>query len=52
MYLGINLPKYTKDLFSENYKKLMKEAGDDTDERINHVLELEKSTLLKIYFPR
>ena len=24
-YLGINLPKETKDLYAENYKKLMKE---------------------------
>ena len=31
IYLGINLPKYTKDLYSENYKKLMKEVGDDTN---------------------
>ena len=30
-YLGINLPKETKDLYSENYKVLMKETEDDTD---------------------
>ena len=28
-YLGINLPKETKDLYSENYKTLMKEIEDD-----------------------
>ena len=28
-YLGINLPKKAKDLFSENYKTLMKEIKDD-----------------------
>ena len=28
-YLGINLPKEAKDLFSENYKTLMKEIKDD-----------------------
>ena len=28
-YLGINLPKETKDLFTENYKTLMKEVKDD-----------------------
>ena len=28
-YLGINLPKDTKELCSENYKMLMKEIGDD-----------------------
>ena len=29
-YLGINLPKETKDLYVENYKTLMKEIKDDT----------------------
>ena len=28
-YLGINLPKETKDLYAENYKTLMKEIKDD-----------------------
>ena len=28
-YLGINLPKEIKDLYSENYKTLMKEIKDD-----------------------
>ena len=30
-YLGINPPKETKDLYSENYKTLMKEITDDTN---------------------
>ena len=30
-YLGINLPKETKDLYIENYNKLMKEIKDDTN---------------------
>ena len=30
-YLGINLPKETKDLYAENYKTLMKEIRDDTN---------------------
>jgi len=30
-YLGVNLPKETKDLNSENYKILMKEIKDDTN---------------------
>ena len=30
-YLGINLPKETKDLYIENYKTLMKEINDDTN---------------------
>ena len=29
-YLGVNLPNETKDLYSENYKTLMKEIKDDT----------------------
>ena len=28
-YLGINLPKETKDLYSKNYKMLMKEIKED-----------------------
>ena len=30
-YLGINLPKETKDLYAENYRTLMKEMKDDTN---------------------
>ena len=30
-YLGINLPKETRDLYIENYKTLMKEIKDDTN---------------------
>ena len=30
-YLGINLPKEVKDLYSENYKTLMKKIKDDTN---------------------
>ena len=30
-YLGINLPKEVKDLYSENFKTLMKEIKDDTN---------------------
>ena len=30
-YLGVNLPKETKDLYSENYKTLMKEIKVDTN---------------------
>ena len=32
-YLGINLPKEAKDLYSENYKTLMKEIKDDINRR-------------------
>ena len=34
-YLGINLPRETKDLYIENYKTLMKEIKDDTNRWIN-----------------
>ena len=30
-YLGVNLPKETKNLYSENYKTLMKEIKEDTN---------------------
>ena len=30
-YLGINLPRETKDLYAQNYKTLMKEIQDDTN---------------------
>ena len=30
-YLGINLPKETKDLYAEYYKTLMKRIKDDTN---------------------
>ena len=46
-YLGINLPKETKDLYSENYKMLMKEIKDDTDGKTYHALGLEDSMLPK-----
>ena len=34
-YLGIKLPKETKDLYIENYKTLVKEIKDDTNRRRN-----------------
>ena len=30
-YIGINLPKETKDLYAENYKTLMKEIKGHTN---------------------
>ena len=45
-YLGINLPKETKDLYAENYNTLMKELKMiQTDGEIYHALGLEESTL-------
>ena len=43
-YLGINLPKETKDLYIENYKTLMKEIKEDTNRReIYHIHGSEES---------
>ena len=36
-YLRINLPKETKELYTENYKTLMKEIKDNIDGEIFHV---------------
>ena len=44
-YVGINLPKEAKDLYSENCKMLMKEIKDDTNRKIHCILGLEESTL-------
>ena len=45
-YLGINLPKQTKDLYAENYKTLMKEIKDDRNRwRDIPCSGLEESTL-------
>ena len=35
-YLGIKLTKDVKDLFKENYKPLLKEGREDTDEKTFH----------------
>ena len=43
-YLGINLPKETKELYTENYKTLMKEIKDD----INRWRDIPCSWLGKI----
>ena len=43
-YLGIYLPKETKDLYIENYKTLVKEIKEDTDRWKNiHVHGSEES---------
>ena len=42
-YLGLYLPKETKDLYIENYKTLVKEIKEDTNGEIYHVHGLEES---------
>ena len=48
-YLGINPPKEVKDLYSENYKTLMKKKLEmlQKDGKIDHALGLKESILLK-----
>ena len=46
-YLGINLPKETKDLYIENYKTLMKEIKDDTNRWIRRINIVKMSILPK-----
>ena len=46
-HLGINQPKEVKDLYSENYKTLMKEIEDNTNGKVCHVHGLEELILLK-----
>ena len=47
-YLGVYIPKGTKDLYIENYKTLMKKSKrTQTDGEIYHVHGLEESILSK-----
>ena len=47
--LGINLPKETKDLYSKNYKMLVKETEDDTNTQTGRKL-LHFFFLFKIWY--
>ena len=48
-YLGINLPKETKDLYIENYETLMKEIKDDTNRWRNILCSwIERINIVKI----
>ena len=40
-YLGTNLPKETKELYTENYKTLMKETKDDTNRWRNNTMFMD-----------
>ena len=53
-YLGINLTKEVKDLYSENYATLKKEIKEDTiNGSIYRVHGLEELTSLKcLYYPK
>ena len=52
-YLGINLSKEMKNLYTENYRKLMKEIEDTKKWKKFHAHALEKQILLKCrYYPK
>ena len=40
-YLGINVPKETKDLYAENYKTLMKEIKEDVNRWKEYIMFLD-----------
>lgn len=46
-YLGINLTKKVKDMFTENYMKLLTEIEEDINRKIVYAHELGGLTLLK-----
>ena len=50
-YLGMNLPKERKDLYTTNYNTLMKEIKDDTDGEIHCVFGLEE-LILSTWLPK
>ena len=48
-YIGINLPKETKELYTENYKILMKEIKDDINRRRDiPCSQVERINILKM----
>ena len=52
-YLGMNLTKEVKDLYSENYTTLKKETKEDTNGRMYHAHGLEELTSSKWpYYPK
>ena len=52
-YLGINLTKEVKDLYSENYTTLKKELKEDTNGSMYHAHGLEELTSSKWpYYPK
>ena len=52
-YLGINLPKETKDLRIENYKTLVKEIKEDTNRRRNIPCSwIGRINIVKIILPK
>ena len=48
-YLGINLPKETKELYTENYKELMKEIKDDVNRWRYSMFLVRRINIVKMY---
>ena len=51
-YLGINLTKEVKDLYSENYTTLKKEIKEDTTGSMYHAHGLEELSSKWPYYPK
>ena len=53
-YLGVYLPKETKDLYIENYKTLMKEIKEDTNRWRNIPCSWTEESILSkwLYYPK
>ena len=47
-YIGINLAKEAKDLYSENYQTLLKETEEDTKRKTFHGSWIGRSNIIKI----
>lgn len=52
-YLGINLMKEVRELYTKSNKTLMEESRKDTNKKMSQVYGLEEFTLLKYsYYPK
>ena len=53
-YIGIYLPKETKDLYIENYKTLVKEIKEDTNKWRNRLCSwIRRINIVKrVYYPK
>ena len=46
-YLGINLTKEVKNLYAENYRKLMKDIEEDTEKKEKHSMLMDWKNIVK-----
>ena len=47
-YLGINITKEIKDLYAENYRKLMKETEEDTNKWKKHSMFMDSKNMVEM----